>query len=207
MFGDFQKTIGVRYRHCSLDNFELSLDADILKHQQGVLKDLRDYLERLPENVAAGRGLFLYGPVGGGKDHLLAAAMMFAFRDGFKTKWENGQGLYSHFRDAIKSDTPEWKLIRQFTAPRVLAISDPSPPEGPITSHQMNMLQQVVDGRYRDQRPTWWTLNVANKKDAEAKFGVALVDRMLDGALALPMAWPSFRKSVKRDEFRAGGQA
>lgn len=90
VFGDFQKTIGKRYRDASADNYELSPDADIRKKQQGVLSDLRGYLENLPENIAAGRGLFFYGPVGGGKDHLLAYAMMFALRDGFNTHWENG---------------------------------------------------------------------------------------------------------------------
>lgn len=180
---------GTRYADCSLKGFEV-------KHagQQVVVDALRGYCGEMPERVRSGEGILLYGPKGTGKDHLLAAAMRVAIlQHGISVRWENGQDLYGAIRDRMASDFSESDWVRSLCHPKILAISDPLPIFGELTSHQANMLFRVIDKRYSERKPTWATLNVATGQEAEQRIGGQIVDRLRDGALCLRCNWPSWR--------------
>jgi DNA replication protein DnaC len=171
----------------------ISDDPSIRNLQQAVLSLLQSFVDDLPAVVRGGSGLFLYGPVGTGKDHLLAAAMLEAVAHGFAVAWTNGLDIFANARDAISEDTGEAKIFERLTVPTVLAISDPVPPVGDVTAFQRSLLLRVIDHRYRSGKATWVTMNVADRAEAERRLGVQLIDRLTDGALCLVCNWPSFR--------------
>jgi DNA replication protein DnaC len=146
------------------------------------------------------RPIVLYGSVGTGKDHLLAALLYAAAQSGRSVGWVNGQEVYSRFRDAMDSKQSEESLMAQFVAPQVLGISDPIPPV--VDPHKpaawrTELLFRVLDARYRDCKPTWATLNAQSPADAEGKLSEPVFDRLKDGAVLVPCFWPSYREHKK----------
>jgi DNA replication protein DnaC len=155
---------------------------------------LRQYGDNIEDEVAQGNGIVLFGPSGGGKDHLLIGLARAAIKARLKVDWDNGQDLYGRFRDAMGSNEPEFVMVREYTAPDVLILSDPLPPQGSLTDFQSATLFRILDARYRICRPTWVTLNVASGAEAESRMGVSLVDRLRHGSLCVWCNWPSYRK-------------
>lgn len=180
--------MGTRYRACSLSNYQTS-GVD----QAGVLTQLKSYADELPAQVGLGTNIMLHGPPGTGKDHLLAAMVREAGGDKIGVEWTDGADLYGAMRDRISSDDDESEFLRRFTAPQVLAISDPLPPMGAVTDFQRILLFRVIDRRYRDVRPTWMTLNVKDRREAESRLSPNIIDRLGEGALVLSCNWPSWR--------------
>ena len=60
---------GSRYRDCRLDSFECNVPK-----QSKAIEKLNSFVRNAKDHAEKGEGLLLFGPVGTGKDHLLAAA-------------------------------------------------------------------------------------------------------------------------------------
>lgn len=176
---------GSRYEFCRLGNFKLTTEA-----QRQIIRKLLDFADDLR------RGLLLIGPPGTGKDHLMAAMMSLALVARLIVKWTSGLGLFRRLRDAIDTDSNESELLRTYTKPDILAISDPTWERKPLTDWQQQRLGEIVDERWNNCRPIWVTINAAGRADAERMLGHAVVDRLRDGALSLPCDWESYRKSM-----------
>lgn len=182
-------TFGRRYENASLGNFDVYDDK-----QAAVIGALKHFGERLQSHAELGDGLVLYGPSGTGKDHLLAALMRHAiFHHDMRVEWVDGMVLYGMMRDAIGKDEPEERVLRRFINAKILAVSDPVPPTGALTDFQASTLFRIIDARYRDCRPTWVTINVANGDEAAGRMGVQVVDRLKHGATVLHCNWTSYR--------------
>ncbi len=162
--------------------------------QKSVLARLRAFVQALPEHVATGRGLLLYGLVGTGKDHLLAAALYESARLGYSTRWVNGQEIYGRFRDAIDGGQRESDILAELTGPQVLGISDPIPPVEKPTPYNLQQLYRLLDKRYREMKCTWVSLNAVTPEDADAKLSAPIFDRLRDGAELVRCFWPSYRE-------------
>lgn len=182
---------GERYKGCTLDNYAIASPK-----QQRVVDHLRGYLQNLDENLAACRGIVLYGPVGTGKDHLLFAVLreIVKRRDDVTVCWKNGQDWFGDVRDAMDSDTSEAKLMRGLTKVKVAVISDPLPPIGGLGNHMATMLYRVIDDRYNAQLPTFVSVNVKDSAEADERMGVATWDRLCGGAYKIHCNWPTYRK-------------
>lgn len=182
---------GGRYAECRLENF----DTPTLKHESAV-KRLRAYAESLTEHVAAGDNLTLFGPVGTGKDHLLAAMMGLAIIAGFRTAWRSGADLFGELRDRIDEQRSESRWVSELATVDVLAISDPLPPFGALSEFQAAMLFRVIDARYSRGRSTWITINCKDGKEAESRLTPQIVDRLRHNAMSVQCDWPSYRKPL-----------
>lgn len=161
---------------------------------------VRKAIEAIMASGTFDRGILLYGSVGTGKDHLLAALLYAAADAGRTAKWVNGQEVYSRFRDAMDSKVSEESLIREFTTPDVLGISDPIPPvidPSRPSAWRTELLFRVLDSRYRDCKPTWITLNAQSPDDAQRKLSEPVFDRVRHDAVLIPCFWPSFREAAK----------
>lgn len=189
---DLHRIAGKRLAAATLDNYI----AD-RPEQKKILSDVRDFVANIRANVNSGEGLVLNGPSGNGKDHLLISAARAAIQVGFIVCWKNGQDLLGEFRDRIGSDESEEALLAPMVSADVLVISDPLPPSGSLTDYQTSMIYRVLDNRYRDCKPTWCSMNVTSRKEADARIGVAIIDRLRHGALCLACNWPSFRKPME----------
>jgi len=194
----FLDQVGTRYRGVSFGTYEVTYDA-----QRAVVEALKQYAANIEEEVRAGNGVVLFGPPGTGKDHLLVALGVQAAVAGFRVLAVSGLDLFAEARDRIGDDRPEEALVDRLATPDVLVLSDPVPPSGALTDCQAALLLRIIDRRYRDCRPTWVSLNVANGAEADDRMGAAVVDRLKDGALCLHCDWVSYRKPAalgQRDE-------
>jgi len=184
--------IGIRYADCSLDNFRVHSD----ENRKSVSK-LAAYLECVSQNVIAGNSLIFYGPCGVGKDHLMAAAMFTALEHGIAVNWANGLDWYGKVRDDIERTE---QMIDSLVKPAVLAISDPVPPaasgkaDGELTAWRIELLQRVVDARYRQLKPIWMTINVTGIKGLYERLSTPLADRLLHGAVGVQLTGETERK-------------
>jgi DNA replication protein DnaC len=181
---------GRRYEHSRLGNFDQQHEK-----QKLAVEVLTDYCEHVTENINTGTGVLFIGPPGTGKDHLMVALCRAAILAGRTVRWENGQDLWGSVRDAISDDKNEAAMIRSYVSCDVLALSDPLPPRGEMSPHQIATLFRIIDGRYSNLRPTWVTLNVANRVEAEERMGAQIIDRLAHGSLAVICNWPSYRKA------------
>lgn len=187
----FAETRGRRYAECRLSTFATSSAA-----QRQVVDALQQYASEMAVQVAEGCGVVLYGPPGTGKDHLLVGLAHRAIvQHGLSVVWKNGMDLFSEIRDRIDGEKSEDELRRRFTHPDVLYLSDPLPPLGSLTQFQAVKVFELIDSRYRAQKPTWLTINVANGQEAAERLSVQTYERMKDRALALFCNWPSYRKA------------
>ena len=192
----FENSIGRRLANATLDNYAT-------KHpgQAEARESVRRYARRLASEVDAGNGMILYGPCGTGKDHLLIGLAKVAIRQRIPVAWAYGPDLWSELRDRIGTDKPEDAWVRHLTAPRILILSDLALANDGLTPYQAGMLARILDRRYREQRPTWASLNVSSGAEADRLLGASLVDRLRDGALTLHCNWPSYRRA-KPMEYR-----
>lgn len=186
---DFFKVRGKRYADCRLGNFELDSDA----HRKAV-EILTDYAENVSAKIEDGVNIMFIGPPGTGKDHLMTAICRASILAGQRVTWANGQDLWGSFRDAIGADANEARMIRGYVQCDVLALSDPLPPRGGLSDFQAATLFRIIDGRYSSMRPTWVTLNVANRQEAGERIGHQTIDRLAHGALVIGCSWPSYRQ-------------
>jgi DNA replication protein DnaC len=182
---------GTLYETCRLNNFCADADA-----QREVLTDVTRYARSISNHIRAGEGMFLYGPKGTGKDHLLVALSFQAIGHGHRVTWQNGMDLFGDIRDRMDTHESERELVGRLVAAEVLYLSDPLPVEGSLSEFQKSMLFRIIDGRYSHKKPTWITVNVANRKELESRMGAPTVDRIIDRALACYCGWPSHRQKL-----------
>jgi DNA replication protein DnaC len=188
--------IGRRYRHATLESFELYGTADEQQRQQAVVNAVRDCCNNIRLKLMTGTNVILHGPPGGGKDFLMTCLMREAVLHlGAHVEWTNGLDLFGAFRDSFDSRVSESDLINTYAGPaaHVLAISDPVPSQGALTEFQAGTLFRIIDRRYRRDMPTWLTVNVDGRGEAAARMGEQVVDRLRGGALVLACNWPSDR--------------
>jgi DNA replication protein DnaC len=168
--------------------------------QKAALDAVRRFAAGIEQAVKDGRGLVLYGTVGTGKDHLLAALLYAAAAAGFSCSWVAGLELYGRVRDTFDNGRAEETAIGPHVLPDVLGISDPILPTqraGPAAGVADGDLYRVLDRRYREVKPTWVTINAEDADDAKAKLGAPIFDRLKDNAELVPCFWPSFRERAK----------
>lgn len=191
-FASLMSKIGPRYRNASFSAYRADRPG-----QAEAVAELRKYADEWAENRAQGRGIILYGPRGTGKDHLAVATIGKILCDSAAScDWVDGQDLYEQMRDRMGSDSTEREAIRRYTAPDVLILSDPIPQssEKGISEYQQSVLWRIVDRRYRDLKPIWVTINVANAAEMSQRIGSQLTDRLMDGACVVHCNWASYRK-------------
>ena len=181
---------GSRYQSCTLGGF----DVEGSEAKADAVARLREYGKNFTTMTSEGIGIILYGPKGTGKDHLMVAMVRGAIGLGYRVIWRNCVDLYAEFRDGIRDDTKELRLIHQLAYPDILYLSDPLPPIGALTEFQASKLFSILDYRYSRHKPTWVTVNVASGVEFDQRLGAQNADRLKDGALAIHCNWPSYRK-------------
>lgn len=185
------RQLGERYspERARLDAFVVSVPA-----QEAAKCRLWAFLGDLEAVLAGAMGLVLYGTVGTGKDHLLAAALYAVAANGIPVSWVSGEDVYLRIRDSMDTQQREAEILDRFVRPSVLGISDPIGPRGNLSEWNAGVLQRLLDQRYRAMRLTWMTLNAESEDDAKAKLGPVIWDRFRDSAEIIPCFWPSHRQ-------------
>jgi DNA replication protein DnaC len=192
---DLQSSLGKRYAYglATLDKFEIYHKA-----QESAIAKVREFLADLPSAFREGRSLVLYGAVGTGKDHILAASLYQAAMLTIPTNWLSGQEFYGRIRDSMDTGEREESLMERWGQPFVLGVSDPIPPIGKPSEWNTSQLYRILDRRYRAMRCSWVSMNANSLEDADAKLSAPIFDRLRDGACLVPCFWPSYRERKKK---------
>ncbi|KKM63585.1 hypothetical protein LCGC14_1510040 [marine sediment metagenome] len=180
--------LGNRFRRCSLTNYEIYNPA-----QRDVVDRLKVLQNDVVEHVQAGRGLFLYGNCGTGKDHLAVAILRKAAWEGLSARCINGIKLFGDVADAWRGEGSEGDVIGPLLRPDVLLISDPVLPSG-ITESNQRTLYRLIARRYDRRLSTWCTTNVAGSKGAIELLGNQVYSRLIDDAIRLHCSWECYRE-------------
>lgn len=197
----FRETVGPRLAGATLDNYEVRHAG-----QGGLVTQLTDYADHMPERVRAGVNIVLHGSVGTGKDHCLAALAMIAIeRYGFgsaldhdnRLRWMYGPSLWASLREQIADSKGERSVVQPLISTSILILSDPVVAGNPLTPYQSQVLAHIVDERWRGKRPTWVSVNLGSGAEADSLIGAPIVDRLRDGALTYSLRWPSYRRPLE----------
>lgn len=195
-WSEISSSLGNRYARCRLHNFEVEHGR-----QRHVVEQLEAFAQEMPDAVGRGDSLIVCGPVGTGKDHLLAACLRAAVvHYGMTARWMNGLDLYGEIRDRMDArdySFSEESFVRRLSAPQILALSDPLPPVGEPRQFGIEMLMRIVDRRYRDLKSTWLTMNAATRDDAEKLLSVPIIDRLCHNGHVIFCNWPSHRRTPR----------
>lgn len=190
------KALGIRYRACSFDNYDIYDDGAEGRPSQGtVWESMVDIAEHMPDRLAHGGGIVLFGRPGTGKDHLLAALAYSAILQwGFTVSWVNGAELFQKARQLIGSDQTEAEFIGRYTTNQILIVSDPVPSKGTASQYGVDVLYRILDARYRACLSTWASMNVHGGLEAEEKLASPIVSRLKHDAVCWRCEWDDARK-------------
>ncbi len=166
------------------------------KAQTAILERVRVVVASVGEFVSKGRNIVLYGPVGTGKDRLLAALLYAATRVGKKCAWTYAAKFFADVSDRFTAELTEEAILTPLSRCDVLGISDPVPPVSDAARPtDLQKLVNLLERRARVRRSTWVTLNALSPEDAEAKLSAQVWDRLQYRAEILHCCWPSFREA------------
>jgi DNA replication protein DnaC len=144
----------------------------------------------------------MFGPSGTGKDHLMTSMIHRAIatldnpiENRISIRWTDGPSLFAAVRAEISATERHGNIVAELSECRLLVLSDLLPPSAKLTDFQSDVIYRIVERRYSQLRPTWMSINVRNRAELDTGLGVAVGDRLIDGAVTIACEWPSYRKS------------
>ena len=206
VWGLVRDKIGHRYDK-PLSEFEFFGTGDDQSRQREIVGKVQQFRESMQSNVQSGKGILFVGSRGCGKDYMMATCLKRAVGSGFRPQWMDGSQLFLELRNTMnKTGTrTEAQIMWDLSHAKILAISDPVPAMGNLTEYQASTLLSIIDVRYRAELPTWITLNVSSRKEAEERMGAMLIDRLFENAEVLFCAWPSYREYQRTKQISSDG--
>jgi DNA replication protein DnaC len=192
-----------RFFHKSLAGYEAKTAS-----QRGVLAIAKEYAENFAEHLKVGRCLIFSGNVGCGKTHLSCAILRWIVERPFVDTgtWRNAARhsvKYTTAAEVIgeirstwgKRELREADVFKSFARPHLLVLDEVGVQCG--SKDERRLLQQVIDHRYRDLRPTIVCSNLSKSEMSEF-IGERGYDRLREnGGLLVLCDWESHRGSGK----------
>lgn len=188
----FQNLVGERYTSCRFETF---------KHTSKAMRDVLEACQAIAANVAeeldAGRSVVLAGPVGTGKDHLMAAMLREVVRASRTCERINGTDLAGQCRDIIGGHTSEAEFLQRWATVDLLALSDPEGNREKATEYYADWLYRIVDYRYRLRKSIWITINAMKQSEIAERIGERTWDRIQHNATIIRTNWQTHRKALR----------
>jgi DNA replication protein DnaC len=157
---------------------------------------VRDYFESFKAQRHRGHGLILSGRPGTGKTLLVSVglqAIVDDYRVGYLTFQEMLREVRGSWRP--KSTRASAEVLEDLCTVSLLVIDETGIGYG--TDGEMNVMFDVVDGRYRNQLPT---ILITNEAPAaiKATVGERAYDRLTETCSLVVFDWPSHRLAARR---------
>lgn len=187
-----QTAIPPRFLGKSLENFNAETEE-----QRYALTVARGYLENFADHHKRGDGLILSGMPGTGKSHLAGAILQ-----GLLPRYV---GLYATCMNLIRmvrgtwrkdSETSENQVLETLCHVPLLVIDEIGVQYG--TDGEQTILFDVLDGRYRNMRPTILLTN-QDKAGLKTFIGERAYDRLTETSRWIPFDWKSYRLQARKD--------
>lgn len=175
-----------------------------------VVAAVKQFVEKLKQNLENGTGLVLCGTVGTGKTLLLSRVAVEAVRllgpeevlqveahtffDSLKPNAENER---KERRVGYKATIKEPKARDRYRKVRLLVIDDVGAEYH--TDWAQVELDGVITSRHNNQLTTCITTNLLNAQEFEDTYGARIADRLLERNCWYTLDGPSFRKPASQE--------
>ena len=196
-----RKDIGPRYSDVRLSNFEFGRGDDFnqahIDNQKAIVGRLQGVVGKISDFLEGNYGLFLWGDVGTGKDHLMISVLQAVAMSGVEVRWRQGQSIYDDHHDSYRhaSQRPS-DVIRKLVKPRVLCISDPVFSRN-WSEAKADCLSKIIRHRYDAGKSTWITANFQTLEQGMDLFWPDVWRRVNERAVVGHCDWPAFKHEVR----------
>jgi DNA replication protein DnaC len=150
--------IPARYRHCTLDDFELWNPEDpTLKR---ALTQVQEFVDLYPH---VDKGLLLMGLVGTGKTHLAVAALQQILRDKrppVRGRFVDFTSLVLEIQMTFEGSGSKREILQPLMECELLVVDELG--AGKISAWVMDLLYYLVNTRYLENRITIFTTNFSD---------------------------------------------
>ena len=185
-----QAVVPKRYRGVGFDR------PPIAGMPETVVRPVRQYVRKLGEMLARGRGLWLFGNSGTGKTTLAMLVSKAAIDAGHSVAIFSMPRLLAEIRDTYDedSDLSYVAFLDRLVAVDLLHIDDlgaenPSP-------WVLEQLYAIVNARYEDERAMLVTTNLDDPQQLADQIGTRTVSRMEEMCTLLPLFGEDKRRFV-----------
>lgn len=188
-----QAAIPPRFRDRTLASFRAET-----AEQQRALDVCREYAEGFADHLRTGSGLLLVGNPGTGKTHLACAILAAVLDSHPAVQYTTAPDLIRSVRDTWRRDSErtETQLLGHLRRLHLLVIDEVGVAYG--TPAEQHTLFDVIDGRYRNARPTILVSNLSTA-DLRASVGDRIYDRLTECARGVSFGWASYRPQARRE--------
>lgn len=188
-----QTAIPARFSGKTLDNFNAETEP-----QQYALTVARDYLENFDSFYKRGEGLIFSGMPGTGKSHVAGAILqgLLPKRIGLYTTC---MGVIRAVRGTWRKDSEssESEVLRTLNQVPLLVVDEIGVQYG--TDGEQTILFDVLDGRYRNMKPTILLTN-QDRAGLKTFIGERAYDRLTETSRWIPFDWPSYRLQARKEQ-------
>lgn len=177
----------------SFNNYHCKTDK-----QRQALQTATNYAHQFEHHHQKGTGLLMMGMPGTGKSHLAAAILQEIMPEHV--------GIYVTFLELVRAVRSPWRkdsglseaeIINRFIQAPLLVIDEQGVQYKPEGSERVTLFD-VIDGRYREMRPTIIITN-QNEDDLIECVGERIYDRIAETCRVVLFQWPSYRPIAARE--------
>lgn len=179
--------VGSRLAKCTLDSYIVTVPG-----QQSLKDTIEKYASDIYGAIDECRQLFLYGPCGGGKDHVTMHVARAALCKGYSVRCVSGPRFRAQIRDSIGQEK-ESAILQPYYDCDFLWLSDPVVNGKPLSPYQAEIMYALVDHRWRNSKPIWTTVNLHTPTEAAEDLGAAVFDRLRHNAVVHYCDWDTSR--------------
>ncbi len=177
-----------RYRDVAFERFPVTeIDPKIVA-------STRRFVDRIGENLDAGRGLWFMGPVGTGKTTLAMLVTKAALDAGRTAARYSLPGLLNEIRRTFDNGSHN-DLLGQLTAVDLLHIDDVGAEQ--TTPWVLEELYSLINSRYEEQRAIVITTNILDREKLCEQITERTVSRLTEMCDELPVLGHDHRMDLR----------
>ncbi len=150
-----------------------------------IVQTVRRYVNRIDDQLDAGRGLWFMGDVGTGKTTLAMLVSKAAIAAGRSVAIYSLPRLLNEIRDTHRAERSHVDLLDRLTAVDLLHIDDVGAQR--TTDWVLEELYSIVNGRYEDKRSIVITTNILDREALCAQITARTVSRLTEMCDELPL--------------------